>query len=118
MLIGTGFAPDGVKAIYRPLSVKRSDVEELWQPVHGALAKSNPIKRFDLPKHRPAAELAIRAAARGLYQRPGKPPNMNEAGKALMKMFPGTSRDGIIRKILAEEEFAKQRLNAGNQPKS
>ncbi len=123
LLIGTGIAPDKVEEEYRPLLVERFAAQILWPLASSRSKNSSQISsgsttQPELPVRRPAPEADILRAATELYQKPGKPPNMREAEKALMAKFPGTSREEFIRPILRKKEFANRRLKRGNQPKT
>lgn len=106
---------------YQQILVRREDLERIWPSNHRrdelSPTGSGSTTQPELPVRRPASEADILRAARELYQRPGKPPNMREAEEQLMTEFPGTSREHFIRPILRRKQFADLRLKRGNQPK-
>lgn len=99
----------------RQLLLLRARVYELWPTKDRDSASSSP--------HGPALdnrrkgvspeENLIRDEVRALYSRSNPKPNMAQAEQSIRAAMPGATR-GVIRKVLKEEEFAKQRRLAGN----
>jgi hypothetical protein len=104
---------------YRPILVRREDLERIWPPDQrrkdSSPTGSDLTTPSELPAQRPAPVADILRAAKELYQKAGKPPNLREAEQQLMAKFPGTSREPFIRPILQRKEFADLRLKRGNQ---
>ena len=120
-LIGTGFAPDNVQEIYRPLLVERSAVRELWPLLHNwhkdpsQTHWRSTIQPEKLPR-RSVDDDEIRSAARDVYrERENDRPNMPKAERLIRQKLRGGKRDDI-RRILSEVEFAGIRRKPGNQP--
>jgi hypothetical protein len=121
LLIGTGFAPDNVQKIYRPLLVERSAVRELWplsnhRPKDSHQANSRPAHQ-PRQQRRPASKSQIRQVLKEIYADPTNDrPNEEDAWKLLQTMLPNAKRS-MVREVLREDEFASQRRPRGNQPK-
>jgi hypothetical protein len=123
LLIASGFAPDSVQEIYRPLVVKRSAVKVLWplsdyrrEESHRTASKPAGEQRQD--KQATPTE-RIREAAREVYREAmkagKKPPNKTEA-EPLVRVISGATRPRI-RPILMEDEFDRQRWKRGHHRK-
>lgn len=101
----------------RQLLLLRAKVYELWPTKdRDSIALSSPHTAAPLDNRhkavRPEADL-IRDELRALYDRSNPKPNMAQAEQSIRAAMPGATR-GVIRKVLKEEEFAKQRRSAGN----
>ena len=121
--IGTGFAPDNVQEIYRPLLVERSAVQELW-PLSNYRRKdssqtdSGSVSQPEKLPRRKIDDEQIRNTARDIYlENKSNPPNMPDAERLIRQKLPGAKRDDI-RRVLSEAEFADVRRKAGNQAKN
>lgn len=101
----------------RELLLLRSRVYELWPIKETNNPPPSPPSLQPAPKVRRTPvipdENLIRNEARKLYDRSNPKPNMAKAENFIRDAIPGARRT-LIRKILKDEEFAKQRRPAGN----
>ena len=100
----------------RQLLLLRARVYELWPTKdRDSIASSSPHGAALDNRHKAVSpeENLIRDEVRALYDRSNPKPNMAQAEQAIRAAMPGATR-GVIRKVLKEEEFAKQRRSAGN----
>jgi hypothetical protein len=124
LLIGTGFAPDSVQEIYRPLLIERSAVQELWRLPNCRRNGSGQTVSAPAGQQRqdtrPAAEVQIREAASEVYrdarEAGKKPPNKPEAERLIQAKLPGATRPRI-RSVLKQDEFDRQRWKRGHHRK-
>ncbi len=109
LLIGTGFAPDNVREMYRPLLVERSAMQKLW-PLS---SHRHQRRRLSTAK---ASKAQIRKTLKEIYADPSSDsPNVNKAWDLLAARLP-TARRKLVMDILKEPEFATQRRSAGKPP--
>jgi|SRR5581483_4760872 len=100
----------------RQLLLSRARVYELWPAKDSGSVASSSSQGAALDKRYTTVipeENLIRDEVRTLYNRSNPKPNMAQAEQAIREAMPGATR-GVIRKVLKEEEFARQRRSAGN----
>jgi len=100
----------------RQLLLLCAKVYELWPTKEGdrVPSRSSPMAAPD-KKYKAVIpdENVIRNEVRELYGRSTPKPNMAQAEQSIRASIPGATRN-MIRTVLKEDEFAKQRRSAGN----
>jgi hypothetical protein len=113
------------KLHYRPVLIRRDDVERRWPRANGTAETRPPTVSLShdtepLPptSARPKySEAEIRKEIKRIYADASyNRPNLNRLYRIISDKFPGASRS-VVRQIAKEPEFTAERRLPGNQPK-